>query len=146
MKIFLSVILLFSITMAIEPMGTSGFVSTNFANADIEASKQEEDNAPEIQKDGAERRNMKTKGKETKFKAKPFVATGFFLVGAITGYLGYDANQDAKYYKNEYDNSTDPDEIEDLKETISDYEKKRNTYYGISGASFVGLTVTLTLF
>lgn len=147
MKLLFVILSLFTVINAIEPHNTTGFVSTNFANADIEAT---EKSSETFQRDSlsnsAERRNIKVEGKKTSFKAKPFVATGFFIAAAITGYLGYDANQDAEYYKKEYDNSTTPEEVEANKKKIEDAEKKRNAYYIASGASLVGFTVTLTLF
>ena len=147
MKLLFVILCLYSTISAIEPGSTAGFVSTNFANADIEATQQSEETFKrDSTSTSAERRNIQVKGKQTSFKAKPFVATAFFIAAAVTGYLGYDANKDAEYYKKEYDNSTDPDQVEENKKQISDAEKRRNTYYIASGASLVAFTVTLTLF
>ena len=125
---------------------TTGFVSTNFAKAEIEASESKDDSKEVKRTNSAERRNITTKGKTGSVKAKPFVAAGFFILGAVTGYLGYDSDKDAKFYHNEYKNSTNHAEIDGLKTKISDAESKRNLFYGISGASLVGITLTLVLF
>ncbi len=147
MKILFLLLFCCSAVFAINPSNTTGFVSTNFANAEIEASKAEE--VKDVDRnETAERRNISTKGKGNgaKIKAKPLVAGGFFVLGAVFAYLGYDSHKDAEKYHSEYENSTNLADIERLKEKISDSEKKRNIFYGVSGASLVGLTLTLTLF
>lgn len=149
MRILVMFLTLFSIAYAAE-LDTTDVMSKKLMKADMEATKSSEENIKKEEESrkisGAERRNIEVSGKHTEFKVKPFVATGIFLVGAITGYLGYDANEDAKYYHKEYETETDVERIEVLKQEISDSESRRNTFYIISGASLISVTVTLTLF
>jgi len=149
MRMLIMFLTLFSIAYAAE-LDTTDIMSKKFMKADMETTKSGKENIKKeevlSEQSGAERRNIEVSGKHTKFKIKPFVATGIFLVGAVTGYLGYDANEDAKYYHKEYETETDVERIEELKQKISDAESRRNTFYIISGASLIGVTVTLTLF